>query len=599
MARLADIIESAELSIPELFRLRLDRSPTAIAYRYYDGQANHWIDLTWSQMETEVGRWQAGLAAEGFMRGDRVAVMLPNGPDWVCFDLAAMSAGLVVVPLYANDRPENLVHILEHTNSRLLLCPSQFLRERLFSFLHRLPMLERIVCVDDPPDAPSAEEPKALPLTSWLPTDGIGPAAPPPQPDDLATIVFTSGTTGPPKGVMLSHRNILENCSAGLSCITIYPDDLFLSFLPLSHMLERMAGYYLPMMAGATVAYSRSIQELQNDMATVRPTVLVAVPKIFERMNSRLSLQMARESATKQKLFRLATDIGWRSFLHRQFRTAWSTDLLLDPLLQRLVGEKVRSHLGGRLRVVISGGAPLAFEVARTFIGLGINIYQGYGLTEASPVISVNRVNDNRPEGVGILLPGLEAKVGEHSELLVRGPSVMLGYWRDPEATAIALDQDGWLHTGDLAVIERGHLRITGRLKDILVLSSGEKISPTDMETAISADALFEQTIVVGEGRPYLTLIAVLNAELWKQLATSLGLPAEETALADESVRKIILHRIEACLHNFPGYAWIKDIHLSLKPWTVEQGLLTPTLKARRKSILSAFHDEVERMYQT
>ncbi len=598
MTRPADIIDTPSLSIPTLFQERVRRSPDGPAYQFYDARDTAWHHLTWSETEARVARWRAGLFGEALDRGDRVAVLLPNGINWVCFDLAALSLGLVVVPLYANDRPDNIAYILEQTEARVLLCPGPFYREKISPLTGALSMLRRVITVEDEQTCPVDQTARrAVTLADWLPADGRK-ADNLPTDEELATIVYTSGTTGRPKGVMLSHRNIVGNAAAGLSCIPIYPDDLLLSFLPLSHMLERTAGYYLPMMAGATVAYARSILQLSDDLAEIRPTVLVAVPKIFERLHSKVRIKLSQESTLKQKLFALAVDIGWRRYLHSQHRAHWSPGFLLQPLLDRLVGAKVRERLGGRLRIVISGGAALSFEVARTLIGLGIRIYQGYGLTETSPIISVNRLEDNRPEGVGPLLPGIAAKTGEYDELLVRGSNVMLGYWRNPEATAEVLDENGWLRTGDTARIEDDHLRITGRLKEILVLSNGEKVSPSDVETAIAADPLFEQNLVIGEGRPYLTVLAVLNQELWKQLAAQAGLPDDEMSLADQTVRTMLLRRIEGCLQQFPGFAWIRDIHLSLQPWTVEQGFLTPTMKLRRKNILSAFHDEVERLYQ-
>ena len=597
MARQTDFIESPSLSIPELFQERVKRSPKRLAYRFYDTKTDRWCELTWEETEQLVARWRAGLLQESLESGDRVAIMLPNGITWSCFDLAALSLSLVVVPLYANDRPDNIAYIIEQTEAKILLCPKAYYQDQLLPLATSLTSLRRIVTVDNAPLGVAPSEPRVIDLDTWLPETGQ-PAPAPPVASELATIVYTSGTTGRPKGVMLSHRNMLENAAAGLSCVAIYPDDLLLSFLPLSHMLERTAGYYLPMMAGAAVAYARSIQHLSDDLAENRPTVLVAVPKIFERLHSKVRIKLSEESPIKQKLFTMAADIGWRHYLHGQHRAGWSPGFLLQPLLDKLVGTKIRERLGGRLRIVISGGAALSFEVARTLIGLGLRIYQGYGLTEASPIISVNRIDDNRPEGVGPLLPGVEAKLGEYNELLIRGPNVMLGYWRNPEATAAVLDKDGWLRTGDTAMIEDGHLRITGRLKEILVLSNGEKVSPTDVETAIAADPLFEQNLVIGEGRPYLTVLAVLNPELWQQFAQQAGVPADESSLTDSRIRDMLLRRIEGCLKHFPGFAWIKDIHLTLNPWTIEQGFLTPTMKLRRKNILSAFHDEVERLYQ-
>jgi len=296
-------------------------------------------------------------------------------------------------------------------------------------------------------------------------------------------------------------------------------------------------------------------------------------------------------------LFHQAVETGWKIFLHRQGRGPWPLSQLAWPLFDRLAAVKVRNKLGGRLRVIISGGAPLSAEISKFFIGLGLPLYQGYGLTETSPIISVNRVEDNRPEGVGKPLPGTEIRIAEENELLVRGSCVMQGYWRNDRATAAAIDEDGWLHTGDKAVYEDGHIRITGRLKDIIVLSNGEKVAPADMEMAISTDPLFEHNLVLGEGRPYLTLLAVLNKQLWREFAEQLGVSAEPGSLSMPTVRTAILARVEKRLALFPGFAFIKDVALSLTPWTVEDGLLTPTLKAKRAVIEKRMEKEIDRMY--
>ena len=589
-------LDISNSTIPDLFLRRVKQTPSSPAFHYFNDQSALWQILSWADIGARVTQWTAALSAENLKPGDRVALMLPNGINWVCFDLASLLLGLVVVPLYANDRPENVAYILEHTESKLILLEDIGIWEDIQkNGSHTLESIERVVI----PGPLQSENKRSISLESWLERSDIKPDYPVITPDELATIVYTSGTTGKPKGVMLSHSNILKNAASGLASINVYSDDVLLSFLPLSHMLERTVGYYLPMIVGASIGYARSIQHLSDDLVRMKPTILVAVPKIFERVHNKLMVQISKRSPLAIKLFELAAKTGWQHYQWKQGRVRWSPELLLQPLLNRLVGRKIQQKMGGNLRIVISGGAPLSFKIASVLIGLGIPIFQGYGLTEASPIISVNRVESNQPDTVGPPLPGVEVKRDDTGELLVRGANVMKGYWRNPEATAETIDSEGWLHTGDVAELRDNHLLITGRVKDILVLSNSEKISPTDMETAIGSDPLFEQTMIVGEGRPYLTLLAVLNDEMWQQLAARLEVPSEDASLANERVRAEIMKRVEECLRTFPGYAWVKNVSLSLNPWTIERGLLTPTLKIKRKHILSAMADEIERMYQT
>ncbi len=583
-----------------LFRLRVRRSPDALAYTHFDRVTKRWEDYSWRQMAAAVGRWQRALAAEKLNEGDRVGVILRNCPEWVAFDIAALGMGLVTVPLYTDDRPDNIAYILDDAAIRLLLVQDAGRWKRLAPLTIECEALQRVVLLDSASEARkfTRNDERVTTAAGWLPEQDAEPRERDGDPAALASIVYTSGTTGRPKGVMLSHHNMLSNAHASLTAIDCYRQDVFLSFLPLSHTLERTAGYYLPMLAGARVAFSRSVAQLANDLTEIRPTALIAVPRIFERVYARMVGQLDKESPLARYLFRRTIDTGWRRFERQQGRAGWSPQLLLWPLLDRLVARKVREKLGGRLRIAISGGAALSPEISRIFLGLGVPIVQGYGLTETSPVISVNRLSDNLPIGVGPPLRGVTVRIGENDELLVKSSGVMLGYWNNHAATAAMIDPDGWLHTGDQARLQDGHIVITGRIKDILVLSNGEKIPPGDMEVAIALDPMFEQVVVVGEGRPFLSALVVLEPVKWREYLEARGLdPNDASLLKDKKIQREMLKRIGAALKDFPGYAKIRRVTLLLEPWTLEDGLITPTLKLKRARVLERHADEVEAMY--
>ena len=352
------------------------------------------------------------------------------------------------------------------------------------------------------------------------------------------------------------------------------------------------------MMAGSAVAYSRSINQLAEDLQIIRPTVMIAVPRIFERIHGRLHEQLEKGSSLARSLFHATVDVGWRCFKRRQGAAGWRPDLLLNPLLKKLVASKVAAKLGGRLRFVVSGGAALPLPVARTFIGMGIELLQGYGLTETSPVISVNRPGNNDPASVGEPLRGIEVRIGDSDELQVKSPGVMLGYWNNHVASSAMIDPDGWLHTGDQARLQAGRIYITGRIKDILVLSNGEKIPPGDMESALCLHPLIEQALVVGEGRACLGALLVLDSEGWFSLAKSLQIdPFKRSSLDDQRLQKKVLTFVSGQLNEFPGYARIRRLKLYLESWTVEDGLITPTLKLKRANIIAQCRSDIEAMY--
>ncbi|MEE9551980.1 MAG: long-chain fatty acid--CoA ligase [Gammaproteobacteria bacterium] len=576
-----------------LFRERVRRTPDAVAYRYYDYAHDIWKDSSWREMAREVARWQAAIEQESLDKGDRVAIMMRNSREWVMLDQAAFGLGLVVVPLYIVDRADNVEFILRDAGVKMLIIGGPERWQQIKEKVHDFDTVKRIVYVRDIKDESDS---RLIVLDNWLPADGGDLRTNDSQPDELATIVYTSGTTGQPKGVMLSHKNILCDAHSGLRTVVIRPDAVFLSILPLSHTLERTIGSYLPMMAGATVAYARSIDKLTEDLLTIKPVVIISVPRIFERAYVRIKQELNDKPRILTRLFDLAIEIGEQRFEHLQGRGRWHASFILWPLLKYLVAEKITRRFGGCLEIVISGGAPLPPKVSRAFIGLGIPILQGYGLTEASPVVSVNRLDNNIPESIGPALPEVNIMIGANDELLVKGNLVMLGYWNNPQATRESIDDKGWLHTGDQACIKGQHIYITGRLKDIIVMSNGEKVPPEDMELAIKRDILFEQIMIIGDSRPYLSALVVLNGELWSRFVSRNNLG--NVAITDEKVENLLLERIARQLKQFPGYARIKCVMCLDEYWTIDNDLLTPTLKIKRNKIRERYTDKIEQMYE-
>ena len=605
----------AVTTLPHLFRERVRQTPDAEAYRQFDPASRQWVGYSWAQVQERVLRWRAALMQEDLSTGARIAILVPNSLEHVCMDQAALSLGLVPVPLHVVDNPENLAFIIADCGASVLLVDSFERWAMLAPHVERLPALRRGLYLNGAAPAPvnqtggsgtggAVASGLARSVESWL-SGATSQSARPDgdvalDPDSLAAIVYTSGTTGRPKGVMLSHRNIVSNVQAIMAVIPLRDGDVYLSFLPLSHTLERTVGYYQPMAAGATVAFARSVPLLIEDMQTIRPTMLVSVPRIYERVYGAIQEKIG-SSALRKRLFALMVDLGWRRFEHAQHRgpSQSMTSRLLLTLLDRLVAQPVRARFGGRLRAAVTGGAAIPGEVARTLLGLGVPLVQGYGLTESSPVIASNTLESNDPSSVGHALPGVEVRLGEQDELMVRSDSVMRGYWNRPEETARVLEKDGWLHTGDRAQIENGLIRIKGRIKDIIVTSTGEKVSPTDLEAAIASEPIFEQVLVLGEQKPYLVAILVLNPVRWQALANELGLDLHsDAALRAPAATGWALERVSQLLKSFPVYATPRAVMLSLEPWTVANALITPTLKPKRAAILARYAAEIAELYR-
>ncbi len=596
-------------TLPELLNRSIETYADREALRQYDRKANLWKSVSYRELGDEVARWRHAWQASGFARGDRVAILMPNGVDTVCADQGALANGLVPVPLHAIDTPGACAFILIDSQATALVTNKVARWRQILNTGVDLPDLRLVIVTDpDPHEEIQSHEPvEIVTLEDWLAREAQTEELPAgPLEDDLAGIVYTSGTTGRPKGVMLTHKNIVSNVKATLECVSPRDGDIFLSFLPLSHTFERSAGYYLPLATGCTIVYNRSILLLAEDLKTVRPTVIISVPRVYERIYARVQNTLAKASAAVRYLFDWAVEVGWRDFCKKNCMPversgrAW-LDGFVRGFLMRKVASTLLSQFGGRLRIAISGGAALNPKIARTFCGLGLPIIQGYGMTETSPIIAGNSVEFNQPDTVGKPFNNLDVRLGEGGEIQVRGPSVMKGYWRRPDDTATAFTKDGWLRTGDVGEFTpEGLLKIKGRIKEIIVTSTGEKVPPADLESAIETDPLFSQTLILGEGRPYISLIAVVDPAEWQRLTDSLGLePTGEASLASPAAKSAALKRAKAAAANFPNYALPRAIVLTKDPWTIENGLLTPTLKLKRGPLNQRFKKEIEQLYAT
>src|SRR6185369_17179728 len=592
-------------TLADLFAWRVAETPTTEAYREHDPATDRWVSTTWLEAAQRVARFTERLSELSLARGARIAILLPNGLDAVCVDQAALALACTPVPMHALDNPASIAYILSDSDATLLIVDSDTQWSAIASVGTALPSLA-LVLVRKRESASSvvAGTVPVQSLDEWL-SRAASPQgrarSPSPDAEDLAALVYTSGTTGRPKGVMLTHGNVVSNVKATLQRVAPLSSDVFLSFLPLSHTFERTAGYYLPIAAGSCVAFARSTSRLPEDLQAVRPTIMVSVPRIYERVYAKLQAMLA-ESPAKLRLFEWAQTVGWRRFCRAQglsvngFAPAF-LDEFVWPLLDSHVARPLLAQFGGRLRVAVSGGAALSQSIAQCFLGLGLPIVQGYGMTETSPVVAVNGLDDNDPATVGRALAGVDVRIGDNHELLVKGPNVMRGYWKRDEDTARAF-VDGWLRTGDQASIDSGRIRILGRVKEIIVTSTGEKIAPVDLELAIGTDPLFDQAYAFGDNRPFIACVVVLNRAEWERVAIGLRLdPDMPGSLQAESARDAVLQRVRRLTASFPYYAQPRAVVLTLEPWTVENTLMTPTLKLKRNNLAAHFATQIEGLY--
>ena len=585
-------------TIADVFAMRCRTSPNAPAYREFVSATKEWIGIDWREVGTRAARMREGLRREGLQAGERIAVMLKNSINWVVVDQGAFAQGLVTVPIFVDDRPDNVAFILNDAGVKLLVIDGEEHWKRLKTVRDQLGQLQRILTVKPVNDP---DEPRLKLLSEWMPTEPGSHDRPQTKATDLATIVYTSGTTGKPKGVMLSHRNILSNVQSGLAVYDVFSEDIFLSFLPLSHMFERTADYYLNVVSGASIVFARSIPQLAEDFKIIQPTIIFSVPRIYERFLAAINEQLKKSSATKRKLFDFSVETGWSLFQYQHGRGPWKLAFLLWPLLKKLVAEKLLARLGGKLRFAVAGGAAMSPAVSKVFVGLGLPICQGYGMTEASPLIAVNLLDKNEPTSVGPAVPGVETRLGENNVLYARGPNIMMGYWNNPEATRAVLSDDGWLNTGDqVRIDEYGFIHITGRIKEIIVMGNGEKVPPVDMEMAIQMDPLYEQVLVYGEAKPYLSAIVVLNDDEWARTATEAKLnPAlDGDGKEREKAEKFLVQRIGKLIKDFPGYAGIRKVAVAREKWTIDNGFITPTLKLKRNAIVHRYAGAIDDMYK-
>jgi long-chain acyl-CoA synthetase len=557
-----------------------------------------WRDHSWTSVNDCQQRLRGGLTHIGIAPGDRIAILAENGPHWVVFDQAALGLGAVVVPLYTTSGAEETRHVIADSGSRLIGVYGDAMVEKVRG-LGEIPAVEGIIAMH--PGAAAIDD-GGLEVTTIDQASGFDPVpAIEGNRDDLATLIYTSGTTGMPKGVMLTHDNILANCDSNLEALNLGENDTVLSFLPVAHAFERTAGYYTVMAAGGTIAYAEGLTQLAQNLLEVEPTVVLTVPRLLEVIHSRIMRTVEAGSPLRRKLFHEAIATGTRAAECRHRGRRMPPHLAIAmTLYRRLVFGRIRSIFGKRLRYLISGGAPLQVEINRLLAAAEVPIVEGYGLTEASPVVAVNLHGHTRIGTVGRPLKNIEVKTAADGELLVHGANVMSGYYNREDDTREAIDADGWLHTGDIVQIDaEGFIKITDRKKEIIVLSGGKNISPANLESRLASDPYIAQACVIGDRRKHLAALLVPNFEnLAEQLKASdfAGLPHADL-VAHPKFRELFQMRMREFNKPLSDVEAITSFKLIAKPFTQENGELTPTMKLRRRVVQAHYRGEIESMY--
>jgi len=587
-------------TLVQLFFEAIDRYRKGDALRVYRDGA--WHSISHDEIEARVRRIALALPVLGLGRGDRIAILSENRPEWALADFAVLCFGALDVPIYATLPADQIRYILQNAGARAIFVSTAEQLAKILEIRDELPDLVKVVTFDDV----ETDDPAILTLRELEAIgareeeagrgEGFRERALAAQPDDLATIIYTSGTTGQPKGVMLTHGSIYSNIRAVETVLEITPADVALSFLPLSHIFERMVDYFF-FWKGVTIAYVASFDRVAASMAEVGPTIIISNPRVFEKLYSAI----LSATGVKRYLVFWARSVALRwadAELAGERPSAWLR--LQHRLARALVYSKILARVGGRLRIGVSGSAPLDPVIARFFYGAGIVILEGYGLTETSPVTNVNLPGRIRFGTVGPPIRGTEIKIAEDGEILVRGPQVMKGYFQDPEATRAVITEDGWFHTGDIGELDAdGYLRITDRKKDLIVTAGGKNIAPQPIENAIKRSRYVAEAVVIGDKRPYPVVLVIPNFDQLSRWAAEEGIPTGErhALVRDPRVLQHMEHEVFRRVEGFARYERPKRMALLAEDFSLERGELTPTLKVRRRVVAERYHKVIEELY--
>ena len=548
-----------------------------------------WQSHSWSTVADHVRRMAAFLVARGIGPGDRVMVSAENRPEWAIADLAAMAIGAIVVPAYTTNTEDDHHFILDHSGASIAITSGGVLATRVALAANRIPSIQTIVVMDDDFTPPDGLRPDihVWPnvIASNEPLADIDDRIAAQDADDVCCFIYTSGTGGRPKGVMLTHRSIQANITAAMELLdegNVTENQRFLSLLPLSHSYEHTAGMHLPFQMMAEVWYCESTDQIANNLIEVSPTLMTAVPRLYEVLHDRIMRGVRTKGGLSEKLFMAAVRIGTKKYLGRRLMPH---EALLNILLDKLVRQKVRQRLGGQLKFFISGGAALNPEIGHFFLALGVNLLQGYGQTEASPLISANRPGNIKIHTVGPAVSGVEVRVADDGELIARGDALMKGYWRDEAATATAI-RDGWLHTGDIGTIDQdGFIEITGRKKDIIVNSGGDNIAPGRVEALLTIEPEIEQVMVDGDYRPWLAAVVVPSEEL------------RRIARSPDALISMVSEAVDRANSRLSQLERVRRFIIADEPFSTENGQMTATLKVRRHVVREIYGDRLNDLY--
>ncbi len=573
---------------------------------FYVKRSGSYQPITWQQIAEDVHALSAFFLHEQVNAGDRVLILSENRPEWGIADLAIQSVGAWTVPIYPSLKAPDIQAICQNCEPTVCIASNAEQAQKLLEVSRTIPSI-RLLIVLSPVDVPDPI------VTPWVQALASGQALYPKcrdllghrreqiRPDDTATLIYTSGTTGEPKGVMLSHRNFLSNVEGCLKVIPISSDDLHLSFLPLSHVFERMAGWYLMLSVGASIAFAESMDTIPENMLEIHPTVMLGVPRFFEKLYARIQESLHRAAGPKRRLVDWALRVGCAVAARRFNDQPLPLRLTIEhTVADHLVFRKFHARLGGRLRFFVSGSAPLSQEIGEFFYGLGVTILEGYGLTETSPVIAVNRLPTPRFGSVGQVLPGVEVRIAEDGEILTHGPHVMRGYYQHPEATAAAL-VDGWFHTGDIGHFdEKGRLFITDRKKDLIKTAGGKFVAPQKLENLFVTDPYVSQAFVYGDRQPYCVALIVPNVEQLRRYAQEQEIvgPTIKELVNNPRIQEFLWGRVQEKQQGLASFEQVKKIALLEEEFSQASGELTPTLKAKRNIIVNRYEPLLRSLYQ-